>query len=248
MPADLLLYALVAAGLIFWLRSILGTRNGAERERPNPFSQESKPESASPTAQAGASLNSLTAGETLILNPLALPKNTNCSIANPALEPVLLNIAGQDRRFTLAHFASAAQEVFVMIVEAFAKGNRELLQSLLAADLYKSFDEALSARDAAGETMSAEILAIRKVEITDAHIDDKHKDKMVYITVRFVADETVVTRDKNNVVLSGNPDRVSETRDIWTFGKPLYAKDPTWYLIATREELASPVPTPAMTI
>ena len=27
----------VAAGLIFWLRSILGTRHGEERERPNPF-------------------------------------------------------------------------------------------------------------------------------------------------------------------------------------------------------------------
>lgn len=248
MPADLILYALVAAGLIFWLRSILGTRHGAERERPNPFSKETKSETPASTASAVTSLGNPASPEGPILNPLALPRNTNCSIANPAVEPILLNIAGQDRRFTLAHFASAAQDVFVMIVEAFAKGNRELLQSLLAAELYKSFDSALSARDEAGETMSAEILAIRKIEIIDARIDDTSKDKMVYITVRFIADETVVTRDKNNVVLSGNPDRVTETRDIWTFGKPIAAKDPTWYLIATREEVASPVPTPAITV
>jgi len=71
---------------------------------------------------------------------------------------------------------------------------------------------------------------------------------MAYITVRFVADETVVTRDKDNNIISGHPDRVSETIDIWTFGKPVNAKDPTWFLIATREEEASPVPTPAITI
>ena len=32
MTADLLVYALVAAGLVFWLRSILGTRHGDERQ------------------------------------------------------------------------------------------------------------------------------------------------------------------------------------------------------------------------
>ena len=37
MPADLIVYALVAAGLVFWLRSVLGTRHGEEREHPNPF-------------------------------------------------------------------------------------------------------------------------------------------------------------------------------------------------------------------
>ena len=40
MSADILLYALVAAGLVFWLRNILGTRHGDERQRSNPFSSE----------------------------------------------------------------------------------------------------------------------------------------------------------------------------------------------------------------
>ena len=240
MSADLLIYALVAAGLVFWLRSVLGTRNGSERERPNPF--ESKPSVDVPGLPAG--IKDMTPGEAVVINPLALSKNSNCTIASPVLETVLLSIAGQDRRFTLEHFAAGAQDAFVMIVEAFAQGNRELLKNLLAADLYKSFDDALTARAASGETMAAEIHAIRKVEINDAQI----KNKMAYITVRFVADETVVTRDKDNNIISGHPDRVSETIDIWTFGKPVNAKDPTWFLIATREEEASPVPTPAITI
>ncbi|MDB5492525.1 MAG: hypothetical protein JWO78_2374 [Micavibrio sp.] len=240
MPADLLIYALVAAGLIFWLRSVLGTRSGEERERPNPYQQ--KPGNDIPGLPVG--IKEITPGETIIANPLSLPKNSNCSIASPVLETVLLSIAGQDRRFTLEHFANGAQDAFVMIVEAFAQGNRELLKNLLAPDLFKSFDDALTARAASGETMTAEIHAIRKVEINDAQI----KNKTAYITVRFIADETVVTRDRDNNIISGNPDRVTETIDIWTFGKPVNTKDPTWYLIATREEEASPVPTPTITI
>lgn len=240
MPAELLIYALIAVGLIFWLRSVLGTRTGSERERPNPY----QPRPDAPATSLPAGIKELTPSETIIANPLQLPKNSNCTIASPVLETVLLNIAGQDRRFTLEHFASGAQDAFVMIVEAFARGDRDLLKNLLAPDLYKSFDDALTARAASGETMAAEIHAIRKVEINDAQI----KNKMAYVTVRFVADETVVTRDKDNNILSGNPDRVSETIDIWTFGKQLNAKDPTWHLIATREEEASPVPTPAITI
>lgn len=240
MPVDLLIYALLAAGLIFWLRSVLGTRNGEERERPNPY--QPKPGTETPGLPAG--VKNLTPGEAIVVNPLALPKNSNCTIASPVLETVLLNIAGQDRRFTLEHFAAGAQDAFVMIVEAFAQGNRDLLKNLLAPDLYKSFDDALTARTASGESMAAEIHAIRKVEINDAQV----KNKMAYVTVRFVADETVVMRDKDNNILSGNPDRVTETIDIWTFGKQINAKDPTWFLIATREEEASPVPTPAITI
>lgn len=239
MPADLLLYALVAAGLIFWLRSILGSRHGDERQRPNPFAP-SKPDPAESAKPALSALDNsiLTPGETLIGGPLILPKNSNCTIANSALEPALLKIASMDRNFNLAHFMTGAQDAFVMIVEAFAQGDRDLLKSLLAPDLYKAFDQSLKERSAAGGTMTAEIHAIRKVEVTDAQL----KDKMAFITLRFVADETVVTKDKDDHMLSGHPDRVTETIDIWTFARTIASKDPTWLLVATREEEASPVP------
>lgn len=37
MPTDILIYAIVAAVMIFWLRNVIGTRHGEEIERPNPL-------------------------------------------------------------------------------------------------------------------------------------------------------------------------------------------------------------------
>ncbi|MGZ9108260.1 MAG: Tim44/TimA family putative adaptor protein [Micavibrio sp.] len=232
MNAEVLIYALVAAGLVFWLRSILGTRHGDERQRPNPFT-------APPPSQDNAARPTMDPVDASILpaadmsGPLTLPKGGKVALDNAAvLEPVLMNIARMDRGFNLTHFAAGAQDAFVMIVEAFAAGDRELLKSLLSPDLYKAFEQAMTEREISGQTMVTEIHAIRKTAITDVQL----KDRMAFVTLRFVADETSVIRDKEGGVIDGHPDRIQETIDIWTFGRDVRSKDPTWYLFATREE------------
>lgn len=232
MSAEILIYALVAAGLVFWLRSILGTRHGDERQRPNPFT-------APPPSQDSVSRPTMDPVDASIIpaaetgGPLTLPKGGKVTLDNAAvLEPVLLNIARLDRGFDLAHFAAGAQDAFVMIVEAFAAGDRELLKSLLSPDLYKAFEQAMTGREISGQVMVTEIHAIRKTEITEVQL----KDRMAFVTLRFVADETSVIHDKDGGVSDGHPDRIQETIDIWTFGRDVRSKDPTWYLFATREE------------
>ena len=236
MTAEILIYALVAAGLVFWLRSILGTRHGDERQRPNPFTAppakdgQSKDNPARILPEAADAVIMPVDGEA---GPLALPKGGQVTLDNPALlEPVLLNIVRQDRGFNLTHFATGAQDAFVLIVEAFAAGDRELLKSLLSPDLYKAFEKAMTDREISGQSMATEIHAIRKTGITDVQL----KDRMAFVTLRFVADETSVIRDREGAVVEGHPDRVQETIDIWTFGRDVRSRDPTWYLFATREE------------
>jgi predicted lipid-binding transport protein (Tim44 family) len=119
-----------------------------------------------------------------------------------------------------------------MIVEAFAAGDRDLLKSLLSPELFKAFDAAITEREKAGQTMMTEIHAIRKTDIVEARM----LERRAVITVRFVADETVVVRNAAGEILSGHPDRITETIDIWTFGRDTRSKDPTWLLLATREE------------
>lgn len=231
MPADILIYALVAAGLVFWLRNILGTRHGDERQRPNPFTQRPDDDAARAAGDPAAALHggdgpSVDAAP----DPLALPGTLRAEIAAAATAG-LGDILRADRNFELAPFIGGAQDAFVMIVEAFAAGDRDLLKSLLSKDLYRAFDDAISAREKAGEKMETEIHAIRKTEIIEAAM----RDRMSVLTLRFVADETVVVRDAQDNILSGHPDRVSETIDVWTFGRDVKSKDPTWFLLATRE-------------
>lgn len=235
MPADLLIYALVAAGLVFWLRNILGTRNGSERERPNPFT--AQPEDKNPPAhKAGA--QPLSSPAASINNNFAdtveQPLDRNMSIA-PAAQAGLNEIARADHTFQTMSFLRGAQDAFVMVVEAFAKGDRDTLKMLLAEPVFKAFVAAINAREATGQSAHVEIHAIRKAEIVAARLERRD----AFVTVRFIADETNILRDSADMILHGNPDRITETIDVWTFVRDTKAREPGWFLLETSDEDAA---------
>ena len=53
------------------------------------------------------------------------------------------------------------------------------------------------------------------------------------ITVRFVSDQTSLTKNKDDHPVAG-ADAVTEITDVWTFERDLSARDPTWRLISAR--------------
>lgn len=230
MAAELVIYALVAAGLVFWLRSILGTRNGDERQRPNPFTQAQQADKK-PLPVPGREGESAAGMLPGYYDQAAEALERNMSVSGAAAEQGLAAIAAADRDFSTPHFLRGAQDAFVMIVEAFARADRETLRDLLDPAVYANFDAALQQREAAGESSSVEIHAIRRVEVMDAKLDGR----VASITVKFVADETSVLRDRDGKFLSGHPDRVTETVDIWTFTRDVRGRDLSWLLSATRE-------------
>lgn len=227
MPADLFVYALVAAGLVFWLRNILGTRHGDERQRPG----------LSPVKDM---VDKRTSGSEEDDGPEIRPENRIralfedqkgvCAIENKTAEKNLLEILKADKRFDIDFFFEGAQDAFAIIVEAFADGDSETLKDLLAPSVYKAFEAEIKAREARGETQDTEIHAIEKAEITEA----RRHEGTAYITLRFVAEETSVTRDKNGEIIAGHPDRTTAMRDIWVFGRNLKSRDPRWLVYETR--------------
>ena len=236
MPADILLYALIAAVLIFWLRNTLGTRHGDERERPNPFSShpEEKDGASGDTKNEGSVLNLPQGAQ---LRPELNRKDEgqgerNPVIANEAAQKGIDDIAGHDRGFDLNHFLSGAREAFAMIVEAYAQGDRETLQSLLHDSVYDVFEQDIQQREKSGETLETEIHAVRDAQVIDAGI----KNQTAYLSVRFEAEETSVRRDSEGTILSGDPERITKMHDVWTFGRHIKSRDPTWYLYETRSD------------
>lgn len=236
MPTDIILYALVAAGLVFWLRSLLGTRHGEERDRINPFAtpvEKKVPASVHPAADSIAAID-------LKEEPPALPPTFTI---NPQAEDALAIIARADHSFDLSHFAAGAADAFAYVVEAFADGDRNTLKDLLSPSVYKAFDAALQEREKLGETVKTEIHSVRKTELQAAWM----QDKMIYLRLQFTADETCVIRGKDGQIISGDPDKVTEMIDVWTFGRPIKSKDPRWMVYQTNdgdvsEEHKTPVP------
>lgn len=238
MPADLILYAVVAAGLVFWLRSILGTRHGDERERPNPYTA-SENSASDPVRSPTFEPSGLVSNEDKIVELSVNPTN-QVSVGNRMAEEGLLGISRVDRAFDIEQFIDGAQNAFVIIVEAFAQGDRDTLRNLLSESVYRAFEGAIEERARRGETVSTEIHAIRRTEIIEASL----RERAAYITIRFTADETCVIRDRDGEILSGNPDRITEMVDVWVFSRELRARDPRWFLVETREDAIEEHKTP----
>ncbi len=222
-----MIYAIIAAGLIFWLRSILGTRGEDDAQRP---AIRLELDDSGKVVNLDAVEKEL--DKSALVAELAETPKDNMSIADKSVETTLVDIAKIDREFDVYKFLRATQDAFVFIVESFADGDRETLKDLLGEGVFKAFDGAIAAREKAGETMMAEIQSIQKSEICEARLEGK----TALITVRFWAEEVSVTKDDNGEIVAGHPDKPTKMRDVWTFSRDLKSRDPRWFVVETRED------------
>ena len=59
------------------------------------------------------------------------------------------------------------------------------------------------------------------------------RDRTGQLTVRFVSQMISVTRDKSGTIVDGNPDKVADITDVWTFARDTSSRDPNWKLVGT---------------
>ncbi len=243
MPADILLYALIAAGLVFWLKNILGTRDEDEsdhgQKRPSIFSDSDEDNTESSFKRGESNVVSLEA--LMGAQPIAnLPRHVR--IDNKTTENALEEIIKDHENFDLNHFADGAEQAFQIIIEAFADGDLETLKNLLDDNVYQAFEEAIKERQKREESVTTDIQSIEKLDITEVAIEED----ILKITVRFTAREICVIRDKAGEIVSGDPEKITQMVDVWVFGRDVNAEGPEWFLYETRddeiEDHKTPVP------
>ena len=222
MHLDILIFAIIAAVLVYRLKSVLGTKHGEERPRPNPFAapgQQKKPVVIlKPVIKSGAKTS-----ETEQLIDPAANKDGRINAG-------LAEIAAVDQGFDAAKFMAGAKYAFEMIVTSYAKGDRAALKPLLSPKIYADFDHGIAARELLARVSTIEIHSIKEARIIEAHLGGT----MAYITIDFSVEQTTVTRDNSGAVVEGNPDQRSTVEDIWTFTRDTRSADPNWILIETR--------------
>lgn len=148
------------------------------------------------------------------------------------LATTLKRIAAACRYPSIDTFLDGARRAYEMIVGAFAAGNMEPCADLLSPVLRESFANTLAERAARGETAETMFIGFRSVTIEDAGRDQGY----AWIDVRFVAELVSVTRDRQGRVVSGSPDRVAVTSEVWTFERDLKVGQPGWVLVATDDD------------
>lgn len=212
-PIDLVLFGMIAAFLVLRLRSILGRRSGFEREQAE----------RGPVQVPGMGRPP---GKVVDAKTETAPARPLPDQASPA-GAELQRMRGVDRSFDPAHFLAGAESAFRMIVTAFAAGDRVTLRSLLADDTYRGFEQAIAAREDAGQTQRTELRDMQSVAIETAALTGN----TAAITVKFVSDQVSETLDRDGKPVHGT-DAVTEIIDLWTFERELATSDPAWRLTA----------------
>lgn len=220
-PIDIIIFAVIAALIVFRLRSVLGRRTGSERP----------PEGFEPPVHPDAKGND---------NVVRLPERGDATekrdriheMAKPgsALEKGFTAIKEKDPSFNADEFMSGAKAAFEMIVEAFAEGKMKPVRMLLSEDVHTNFARAIKTRMDAGETLETSLIGFLKTDIDKARMDGTE----ALVTVRFTTEQINVTRGTDGEITDGDPDHVAEITDIWTFARDTKNDDPNWGLVETR--------------
>lgn len=219
---DIILLAMVAGFLVFRLRSVLGRRTGHE---PAPRPEDRFRTDAAETAAQEAGER---AGND---NIVALPDRVIADDAmfSDEVRAGLQDIARADPHFDPTEFLAGAKTAFRMIVDAFAQGDLDALEPLLSADVYRGFASAVEDRADKGHVLETELVNIKSAQVVEAAL----KGGAASITVKFVSEQTNVTRDEDGEVVEGDPHYVAEITDLWTFQRDTGSDDPNWALTAT---------------
>ena len=225
-----IIFLALAVFIFLRLRNVLGQRTGNERP---PYDR------AARNVVQGAQDNNVVPmpGAVIDQAPLAPtadvapPTDRWKGLTEPGtpLAQGLDAIAAHDPSFDPRHFLSGARSAYEMIVLAFANGDRRALKDLLSPEVYESFEAAIKERERQEQKTETRFVSIDKAEIVSAEA----RDRAAQLTVRFVSQMISVTRDKAGTIVDGNPDKVADITDVWTFARDATSRDPNWKLVGT---------------
>ena len=216
---DVIIFAAIAAFLVFRLVSVLGKRTGEERPR-DPFGM-------ARGGDMGAG-NENTPENVVPLPGAEIPERQ--PEADTPIGAALAEITALDNRFKPMEFSNGARSAFEMVITAYALGDTNTLSTLLSDAVFANFENAINQRERAGETQETSLIGIDNAEIIEANT----AHTVAQITIKFVSQQTSVTRNEAGDVMEGDPEVVNQVTDIWTFSRDLRSKDPNWKLVETR--------------
>jgi len=225
-----IIFLALAVFIFLRLRSVLGQRTGNERppyDRAAPNVVQRTQDNNNVVPMPGAVIDQAPLAPSADVAPADRWKG----LAEPdtPLAAGLDAIVAHDSSFDPRHFISGARSAYEMIVLAFANGDRRALKDLLSSEVYESFEAVIKDREKHEQKTETRFVSIDKAELVGAEA----RDRAAQLTVRFVSQMISVTRDKTGAIVDGNPDKVADITDVWTFARDTSSRDPNWKLVGT---------------
>jgi predicted lipid-binding transport protein (Tim44 family) len=155
---ELLIFAVLAAVVLYNLYAVLGRRIGRQ-----------------PGETAGANQPGAAADKAAGRGPQAPGEVELTGLAA---------LAAKDPSFDAGKFLQGAQQAYEMIVRAFASGDRGSLKGLLSPQVMDGFERAMAEREAQGRTENVEFVHTPRADIESGEVDGD----TARVKVRFLAE------------------------------------------------------------
>ena len=126
-------------------------------------------------------------------------------------------------------FINGAKMAFEMIINAFSKDDSETLKNLLSEKIFQGFSLAIEERKANEKKLTTNLISIDKVEILSAMLIENQAS----IVVKIISKQINYISDKEQKIIEGKKDEISEITDLWTFKKDVKSSNPNWLVSAT---------------
>ena len=211
---EIILFACIAAFLVYRLGSVLGKRTGHERPPGDIFER---------------NLNS--DNDNVVTLPERSSQQGDSEEAGPTSVTVgVAQLQVADPSFNEEQFIEGAKTAFDLIIKAFAVGDGKTLRALLSDEVYEYFAKEIRSREIANHTHETDLVSISAADLIEINMAGGN----AFVTIRFISEQMNATRDSSGDMVEGEFGVIDEVTDIWTFSRDTRSSDPNWTLVATR--------------
>ena len=157
--------------------------------------------------------------------------------AHPHLKEVLKNINPEIKTQQNINFDENAQKEFLKganiayetIITDFSDNDNKITTSkpLLNDEIYQQFNEALKERSKKGYYAEITFIGVNSAIIKE----HKKIDKILNVTVEFIAEVITCIKDKDKKIISGDPEKIKKIYDTWVFSRDTMSANPNWQLV-----------------
>ena len=128
-------------------------------------------------------------------------------------------------------FLNGAKIAYETIITDFSDNDNKLTSSkpLLNKEIYNQFNEALKERSKRGHYAEITFIGINSATIKE----HKKIDRILNVTVDFIAEVITCIKDKDKKIISGDPEKIKKIYDTWVFSRDTTSANPNWLLVNT---------------
>ena len=167
-----------------------------------------------------------------------LGRRTGFEGKSPAqFKEVLKNIKAEQAAKPKENFDDEAQKEFLKgakiayetVITDFSDNDNKIIASkpLLNNEIYNQFNQALKERTSRGHFAEITFIGVNSATIKE----HKKIGKILNVTVNFIAEVITCIKDKDQKIISGDPEKIKKIYDTWVFSRDTTSTNPNWQLV-----------------